>query len=297
MLGVERWILSVAGPRALIVCVNYFTESHVKELVKSLAGQTDKSWLLAIVDNGSNTSGADDLRRLTMDERVLLLHPGTNLGYFGGASWGYDELTRQSAWSPDWVIVCNPDIRFAEAETLRRLSRHDSAKPMVIGPAIIGPRGDDQNPFLATVPSRRRSIFRFAITYSRGLGLVKYVYVEHIKPHLFRSKGGAPGKARAVFAAHGSCICFSSGYFKSGLDLSHPLFLFGEEVVIARRCVENRVPIVYDPNIRTLHSRHASFGRFKSGPVAAHQRAAAKLILRELSSVRRSKAYPLPRAS
>lgn len=272
--------------RVLILCVNYYTESHIEALTRSLIAQKERSWLLAIVDNGSSLAGASLLRALTREERVILLHPRGNLGYFGAAQWGYRTIVQGESLRANWVVVCNPDICFSDVNALRNLNRIDSAAPVVIAPAIIGPHGDDQNPFMSTLPSRKRSVLRFLLMYSRWVAQAAYIYVDTIKPVVARSGRPANDRQHKIFAGHGSCIFFSAGYFDRGLDLSHPLFLFGEEVVIGTRCRRENIPIVYDPRIRAEHSRHASFGRVRSRAVAVHQRRAAKLIYRELRHAR-----------
>ncbi|MGD9991161.1 glycosyltransferase family 2 protein, partial [Pseudonocardia sp.] len=204
-----------------IVCVNYHSERHCSELYDTLLTQNDPAWELVIVDNGSGDDRAL-LDELAARERVRVVRPDNNLGYFNGAQFGVDDL-RVGPAAPEWIVVCNPDIRFDDAGFVAHLRRRDADEPLVLAPSVVSPVMGEQNPFMSSVPSRGRTALRTAVLSSHLLGRLAGTYSTAVTGRRRRSIAPTPPTQpeQRIFAPHGSVIVFSRGYFTAGLDVHH----------------------------------------------------------------------------
>ena len=271
-----------------LVAVNYHCETHIVDLHASLLTQDHERWTLVVVDNGSRPAGAALLETLSRCPRVRVLDPGRNLGYLGAVDHAHRQLPDLVVGSA-WVVVTNPDIRLADPGFLRGLAAFDPAPPRVLAPGIVGPDGRDQNPYLDQAPSRVLTAVRTVAALdprltaaAEALGEARRRVVRSGPP----AAPAAPGGMQQIFAPHGSFMCFSAGYLDAGLDFRHELFLYGEEVAIAARCATAGVPVLWVPQLRVEHSRHATTASRTDRAVGAHRRRGAVWSRRTLATVR-----------
>lgn len=268
-----------------VVAVNYHCETHVAGLHASLSAQDTDDWRLVVVDNGSDDEGAALLAEL--GPASLLLRPDGNLGYLGAVQFAL-EAEPEMVGRADWLVVSNPDIRLPDAGFLRALAGWDGAPARVLAPAIIDPDGRDQNPLMATVPSRALTAARTVAAMTPELTVLAEA-AGRVARLAGRGVGPTPGgRPQRIFAPHGALMCFSAGYLRAGLTFHHELFLYGEEVAVAVRCAAAQVPVVWVPELEAHHSRHATTGSGASRSVAAHRRRGALWSRRMLAATRRS---------
>lgn len=268
-----------------LVAVNFHCEDHVVGLHASLMAQDTDDWHLVVVDNGSDAEGRAQLIGLSPGVRVV--EPGANLGYLGAVQLALEEEP-EVVGGADWVVVTNPDIRLADRTVLRALSSWDPEPPRVLAPAIVEPDGRDQNPFMEGVPSRVLTAARTVAALSPELTAVAEAVGRFARRGRRGTEPPVPAGPRRIFAPHGSFMCFSAGYLRVGLSFRHELFLYGEEVAIAARCAAAQVPVLWVPDLRVEHSRHATTSEGANRVVAAHRRRGALWSRRVLASTRRS---------
>jgi GT2 family glycosyltransferase len=276
--------------RVDILCVNYYTERHVVELLKSLRGAHGADWRFIVVDNGSDGEGRATLMALAREPSVKVITPPTNLGYYGGAQFALDTMSDVDGHA-SWTIVCNPDIRFSNSDFWSILSAIPSTRPLVVAPSIATGDGDDQNPFIVSIPTRRRLLLWYLICLSRWTFLLAQVVsdLRSVRRRMAPRKA-ARTESRLIFAGHGSFLCFSGEYFRLGLNLRNPSFLYGEEIAIAVRCQERGVPIVYMPRLVVSHLRHASTGKYvRTVRINRWQRQAALRSFHAVNRLRRTR--------
>lgn len=277
-----------------VICVNYYSEDHVRELFRSLREQHSTVWRLIVVDNGSDEDGKVGLAELADDPRTTVLSVPGNLGYYGGAHFAMTVGRSPAATLAEWTVVCNPDIRFDHPGFLSRLAARPGGAPEVLAPAVHVLDGSDQNPFIATFPSRRRLVLWYLIVLSRWTALVASLLASLRRRRLPASppQVGAEPREAAIFAGHGSLVCFSRGFFEAGLDLRHRNFLYGEELSVGLRCHEHGIPVRYVPGLAVTHLTGATTGgHLRSAQIVRWQRQAALTSLREAGRVRR---LPVP---
>lgn len=272
----------------LVICVNYHSAEDTQAFVKDLLGQESPGSLRVIVVDNSDPERLDP--RLSSiaeaDPRVRVLHPGGNLGYFGGAAWA---LRQHLAGAPltDWIVVSNTDIRFPGRDFLTRLFElYVDATCAVLAPAIHSTLSlKDQNPYMLRRPGAARMcfykwVFRYypiSVAYQL-MGLVKQklrALTRKIAALVDDGEKMGQPRPRSIYAPHGSVILFSRSYFEAGGSLDHGVFLFGEEVFVAETARRLGLTVTYDPRLVVLHREHATTDMFKNRKMARYVREAS----------------------
>lgn len=280
------------NPRVVIIAVNYHSDDASMAWLADLnriLGPGREQAAVVIVDNTVREDSEDFFGRLRVaDRQVIALKAPGNLGYFGGAHWGWVQWqSRSGGHSPDWVMVSNVDVAFASNDFFARLLATCYPEATgVVGPTIVSQaRHGDWNPKMTNRPSRRRMHAYKLLYLSRWL-LNLYeqgVRIKYALATLLRRTPGPDQSApaagfREIYAPHGACILFAAEYFRRGGDLCYPSFLFGEEVFVAETARRLGVKVLYDPGLRMTSQDHVSTGRFRSKTMAGYMRDSAVIL-------------------
>ena len=274
--------------RALIITVNFRQAECTVQFLKSIrsldAFETSR---LLIVDNNSGDGSGPIIRQaISGYNNAELLESPQNRGYFGGASWALRHYLA-GCGVPDWVVVCNNDMAFADPRFLLRLIEKEPSVAGVIAPSIIsGLTGHDQNPYMRHRPSAlRMHLYKWAYRSRFLLNLTEALaaFLKKLRPHLKQATGrnGSASRqvnpqsnpsiteAERIYAPHGSFLILSREYFTRGGDLDFPGFLFGEEIYIAETIRRLGLSVAYSPELEVFHHEHRSTRLFKSSKLAA----------------------------
>lgn len=270
-------------PRFVTIGVNYETDALALRFVRdATAASHGTSTQIVLVDNSERHAGRQLFDLIHADNPdVLCVRPPQNLGYFGGASFGFNAfLSTEQEY--DWVIVSNVDVEFHSPEFFAQLGRMGHIKDVaVVAPSILSKLSHhDQNPFMLERPSRTRMEF-YRLIYRSYYLLNTYVLLSaiyrqarHTVQQTFRgsmqsitkSRMGAqaPGpsalenQGMPIYAPHGACVVFSKRFFSDGGSLDLPVFLFGEEICIAETVRRLGLRVLYNPKLELTHHEHQS---------------------------------------
>jgi len=279
-------------PRIVILAVNYHSDeasavwlANLNRVLGPIRGEV----AVVVVDNTVREHSENFFRQLReVDALVITLKAPRNLGYFGGAHWGWTQWQGGTGGhTPDWVVVSNVDVAFASDDFFARLlaARYPEATG-VVGPSIISEaRHGDWNPKMTNRPARRR-MHAYKRLYQSSWLVNLYEQGARIKYALTTLRRGSTALnqattavvCREIYAPHGACILFAAEYFRRGGDLSYPGFLFGEEIFVAETARRLGVKVLYDPSLRMTSQDHVSTGRFRSKVMAGYMRDSAVLL-------------------
>ena len=242
----------------LIIAVSYGGSPNIPAYLASLQRQDVSDWHLIVVNNSGDPFEARELRRMTStDQRVAVLEPGANLGYFGAIRWALKE----AEWLAPWLIISNTDVEVLSTDAFSRLERihqETNVPPAVVAPSITSRRtGRDQNPLMERRPrlsELRRRRFMLASPTVAQLAILGSAARRRL-PQLGRPAPTASG-GREIYAPHGSFMAIHQSYFAGGGDLEYPLFLFGEESYVADQCWRAGLRVLYVPGIMVAHLEH-----------------------------------------
>ena len=250
----------------LVIVVHYRSGAATRGLLTSLARQTLAARLrVAVVDN----SGDVGLTAWPGLPGLVVLAPGENAGYFGGAAYALRALANGDAGAPAWVIVSNPDVTLPDAGTLEALA--SSTYPpgtLAVAPGLTDARGRALNPFLETRPSARSMRRKARLVFSNVWTLNAYALASMAWRRLRPARPS--GAARAVYAPHGAFVILPYAYFARGGTLDPFAFLYLEEVLVAETVRRAGGTVRFDPALRVVHAGHVATGRVRLGAVGRH---------------------------
>lgn len=271
----------------LILCINYHSDEECVRFASELLVDKNLQMVhLLFVDNSETSTLEESLSTLKQIRgNFSVRYSERNLGYFGGAAWGLEQFLLQHEF-PDWVIVCNADLHFPESDFIKRLVTYGNMhQHAVVAPAIISTlSGKDQNPFMASRPSKFRMRF-YSVVFRFYPTLMLYSVLSLMKQKFLNLNGrrrtrrpcaaDSQEEPKAIYAAHGACIAFRCQYFEGGGDLCYGAFLFGEEIFVAETVRRLGLTIGYDPRLRVIHSEHKTTGYLPSQKMASFMGQAA----------------------
>jgi glycosyltransferase involved in cell wall biosynthesis len=256
--------------RVLILTVEHHSGSLTARMVESLSKLKlfDKTSIV-IVKNGPGAAVASSSKfPYESAKNVWIQESAANRGYFGGVRRGLEWFQLFRSDLPEWIIVCNNDIRIEQSDFFERLGHLDPGSIGVIAPKIISSRtGLNQNPFMVRRPGRWRVgelrfwLKSYYLAFIRekmsqwkktGLGLKQKL--------LPRTSGGDGPQPTAIYAPHGSFLIFSKQFFTRGGFLDDATFLYHEEISVAEISKKLGLPVVYWPKLCVLHDEHSTTG-------------------------------------
>src|SRR4051794_35037429 len=122
------------SPRVSVVIPAYDNESHVRQTMRSVLGQTFPDFEVVVADHGSTDGTWQALQEFTGDPRVRLLStpPG------GGAERNWNRVSRE-ARGELVKLVCGDDLLAPQLleKQVAELDRHDVGVVMVASPRDI----------------------------------------------------------------------------------------------------------------------------------------------------------------
>ena len=249
-------------PRFLIIMICYHNENEVISFIhQELGSQTLQDYRCVVVDNSSRQS--ETLEIIQHDARNMIIYPGNNTGYFGGAALGWEKYkeTYPEEEIP-FVIVCNTDLHFSDKRFLESLfDQYSGGGFDVFGPDIVSElTGIHQNPYLLNRISKRKLYFFMNITRN------SFLYNAFLLLYYPFKRSGSkrtPSKGHS-YSLHGSFMVFSRNYFQKGGHFNYGSFLFGEEIFIGELTQQLKMKVLFDPVYQVIHKEHATTGIFKS---------------------------------
>ena len=284
----------MAKSKVVVITINYESAESVLAFLADIERAEGFSEIEVIIaDNSPEEEPLSSMRQaVSKNTNVGLIDPPSNRGYFGAARFAFDHYLEQGNVLPDWLIVCNHDVRIEDKEFFSKLLRQDPRTTGVIAPRIRAlPGRVDQNPFMRKRPGALRwANLRFVSSNYWVAAIWDRLSSRNSE---FRSwlaegqRGSLPDrneKRESIYAAHGSFFIFSRRYFEAGGFLDGNLFLYGEEISVAEICRSLGLPLVYEPSLCVFHKEHQSTGKVLSRFTYECQKTAMQYVRRRYLS-------------
>lgn len=255
------------------ISITYNSPSTALAFVQNVLEMAENYSVDIVVVDNSDGDICPKLKAIADNNQyVYYLKSPENLGYFGGADFGY-EWYRSHYREPDWVIVSNVDLTLPDTSLFDVLTNGDLNGAGVLAPNIKSSlSGKRLNPFFRQRPSAKRIHFYARLSRS-WLFFTAYLIVGLLVKKISNISQWNEKRLNLetdiecpeiIYAPHGSMIIFSKQYFKAGFNFSYKPFLFGEEIFVAEAARSNKLPVLYVRNINVIHHEHVSTGMIKS---------------------------------
>jgi len=273
-----------------IIAVSYNSDNTAFNFLENLQCKNNINNIqIILVDNSERSDSTPFFKKVSLiDPDILCIKSPNNLGYFGGARLGLERYMSDRQDHPDWVIVCNVDLRFANSDFFDRLNEvsKNNKNIGVLAPTILSERtGRDKNPKILSRPSNfkmhlYRLIFKFFIIQNiyLFLHLVKAKFFKFFAWERILSKGNRTFVNNhnidnffdEIYAPHGSCMVFTKLFFLNGGSFDYPCFLFNEEVFVGEATKRLNLKVIHDARLQVIDDEHVSTGVFHSRKIAKY---------------------------
>lgn len=232
-----------------ILVVSYQSADEVAGFVKSVSTglRPDDSASVRVIENAEDPEGAARIAALPgVDELVIA---GANLGYGGGMN----RLARTVDPAVEWLLICNPDVRFTDgsiSELLAAAARHGTAG--LFGPQVRAADGV-RYPSARRFPSLRTGV---------GHALFGRLWPSNPWTQRYHFLVDTAAPEQAVDWLSGACLLTRRSAFDSVGGFDEGYFMYFEDVDLAYRLRKAGWGAVYCPDAIVIHSgAHATSGQ------------------------------------
>lgn len=208
-----------------------------------------------IVDNSNDFKESSDVN-------VIVLKPGSNLGYFNGFDYAINEIRNRSL-KYEWFIFGNTDVEFSSFSELERALESAPVDIVCWSPIVVDLDGRVQNPHLTDRLSLayllKMKLICESIILWRLFTSTRY-FVKRVL-RLYKKK--IPLRSRYVYAPHGSFFALRDTFFRQGGSLKFGAFLFNEEAHLGEQLKRNGQKAICDSSFLIRHVCHSATGRIE----------------------------------
>lgn len=230
-----------------------------------LAMETEDNIQVIVIDNDTHKT-ADEriiLKEKYIDEsRITVIQINTQSGFSEANNTGY-KYAKENLQA-DFIVMCNNDIEFVQREFVQKLVEiYRKDKYTVLAPAVYRKStGEPQNPMDSKVRNMQQVnytiwINRIALkmfSFIAPILLWREEYLQEKNKQRKQLQLEYYQKKQENIVPFGACLVFSVDYLKRFENAFEPeTTFFYEEYILAYKCMEKGLKILYDPSVRVLH--------------------------------------------
>lgn len=264
--------------KILIVPVNYNSYDYLDSYLKSVS----EAWNLAkdeceltvyVADNSTKPEDIDLSQYNLPDLRIKRLD---NLGYFGGALHVINNCVDVKDY--DYVIISNVDMEFFPdfLQTLSAITFPQNTG--WISPYRFSKKYN--KPLTLGEKKTRKPILQLILL----LLYFKCPYI--VKKRWNRNKRNRsaniiqpPTTRTEIYYGCGSCFILSKTFFSKNPNISYPVFLYGEEMLVAELNRIHGLSTYYEPELKVFDVGNISTGNINIKRICDYNYSAIKYIL------------------
>lgn len=255
-----------------IIAVSYNTDEGARNFVQNVYSLYSSDMVdLFIVNNSAQTKDDYSFNELSSTYKNFKYIPAPhNPGYFGAAREVL-SLRNFDLQAYDWLAVSNVDMELNDTRLFQKiLSNKYKQDCGVLAPCIYSLLSHkDTNPLIRVRPSSKKMLF-YKKVFSNYFTSQAYNILGILKAkiRIMLSKPvDSSDDISEIYAPQGSFMVFSAEYFKRGGNFDHGVFLYGEEVTVAEKCLRLGLKVIHDPNLRVVHRERGSTGLIYSARI------------------------------
>ncbi|MEI7750185.1 MAG: glycosyltransferase family 2 protein [Candidatus Moraniibacteriota bacterium] len=212
-----------------IQIVNYKTKPYLLDCIASMREELESasfSYSFALLDNASGDDLSDIPKRFPWLKNLEIIQGTKNLGF--GA--GHNLLAKGA--DEKYLLILNPDIKFIEPDTIRRLlDEMKRSRSQIVGPRLITAEGKRQ-----------------AWDHGGWHGTMCY-----FKSACGINESRSDAKMRRSIWVSGAVFLIERNCFDRVSGFDEQFFLYAEEIDLCDRVRKNKGVVMYVPDINVLH--------------------------------------------
>lgn len=223
------------------------------------------SFEIVIVDNASCNGSYESLKELySKYEFIHFLHNEQNVGYAAGNNVGFRYAKEKL--KADWICLANNDVIFEDSDWINKITALYGKIPYyVLGPDIVTPAGEHQNPFRSSTASPAKVckclIHDILVYWALKLRLQRKIKENVMSQSEQKKQNWGTTDENFQGVLHGSCLVFSPDYVKEFDGLYGGTFLYCEEEILCYILKKLGYRYVYCSDVQVVHCHATSFKR------------------------------------
>ncbi|GAB3902924.1 glycosyltransferase family 2 protein [Mucilaginibacter boryungensis] len=268
--------------KVAFICVNYNNSKITQEYVKSVLNiKGSYEVIIIVVDNASEKHDVQALEELNHSQ-MILIKSQTNVGYFKGLNLGIQAIRPKEF---DFIFVSNNDLTFDVniLKNLEQLNIEDST--LVLAPNIIRIDGVHQNPHIVNKFSAIQKIYRRVYFMNYYIASFLQLLYNRIKPRLVSEDRVGYNQTQTILMGYGACYILTSFFFNYFKELDAPVFLMGEEGILANQVLSVNGTTLYCHDLLVTHHDHTSIGKVGVKKMYKYSKQSYKYYLKYLKHV------------
>lgn len=268
------------------ICVNYNNSKITIEYIMNVIEiKQNFDVKIIIVDNASHETDMLELENFIIDlnnNDVVLIKSIKNLGYFKGLNLGVNYIDKVEY---DYVVIGNNDLIF-ESNFINQLSiKNFNNNVFVISPNIIRIDGVHQNPHIVNKFSLIQRLYRKIYFSNYYIGYFIYLFYNCFRYFLIKEDRVNNDKEQIILMGYGACYILTKNFFDNFNELHAPIFLMGEEGILANQVVSGNGVTLYSPDLIVNHHDHKSISKVPSKKLYSFSRVSYKYYLKNLKHI------------
>ena len=284
--------MSITGKKKFgFVILHYMTTAmtikSTEQVLQNFGEVPNTSISIVIVDNASpNNSGTTLAAKYSNNSNINVILNKENLGFAQGNNMGYHYLREN--FDPDFIIIMNNDVIIEQPDFLQCIDKiYSKNRFAVLGPDIYNPlTREHQSPLRITELTKKDFEAQRALLQKQER-LFAYYYYRHLTLGKLKARllhQSEPTSATVHWqhphenvALQGACYIFSQEFIKRQRDaFFNKTFLYYEEEILLEICKQQKLKILYDPEIQVIHledvATNAAFKtKFKKDKMKNHE--------------------------
>lgn len=234
-----------------LIIVNYNGREDTIECLESLKKMdTKKNYLMKIflIDNGSSDDSVAVIKKRF--SKIRIIEAGENLGFVGGNNLG---LKAALAWSADFTLLLNNDVKISPKLLINLLKPFSKAKVGIVSPKIyFFPRCEYYK------EKYQKDDLGKVIWYAGGRIDWQNMYGVHLG--VDKVDKGEFEEEKEIDFATGCCLMVKSEVWKQVGLFDEKFFLYGEDLDFCQRVKKYGYKIIYYPKAFLWHKSSGSSG-------------------------------------
>lgn len=224
-----------------------------------------EDYSIVVVDNASENGSYEELcSKYCYNPKMHFLKNSENIGYARGNNVGFQYA--KEVLKADWICLANNDLIFSDPNWIEKaVAFYNTVKYYVMGPDIVTPSGEHQNPFKINIAKKKeiqRKILHDEIVY----WLLKIGIQRKIRGMINVTSAWDKVDYQTTIedfdgTLHGSCLIFSPKYIQRFNGLYSGTFLYAEEEILCYLMKRLECRYSYNSNMQVTHCHSMTFKR------------------------------------
>lgn len=250
----------------VFLVLHYMNEDVTVNCIDSIETTIkDDGYKIVVVDNASQNGSYEHLlEKYKEDNKIHFISNKNNLGYACGNNVGF--VYAKDVLKADWICLANNDLVFSDPQWIRKsVEFYDKTHFYILGPDIVTPSGEHQNPFKSTISGKKQVLMNLfhdeAVYLLLKLGLQRKLRKRMKLKDAWRDVDFKTIQEDFHGTLHGSCLIFSPDYVNKYDGMYNGTFLYAEEEILCYILHRLGHKYSYNCDMQVTHCHSTSFKR------------------------------------